>query len=167
MTLTHILRSSTYGGNISMAIFKYLFARRKQTEITNDRNIMKKACVILAESEAIINCIFESHKKDLLSKTPDFIIYSVFGVSKEGMLSEDQMAIHRKIDPFVYQVAGMLGIESLNTSERMAILFIIRMMIANKLLYMMELLKNTTNRQSSAKRSTQKTLEEMDTVGNA
>ena len=150
-----------------MAILKYLFAREKQTEITNNTDVMEKACVILAESESIINRVFEDHKTDMLSKDPDYVIYSVLGVSKIGMLTEDQMAIHRKIDSVVHQVAAMLRIESLGASERIAILFIMRMMIANKLLYMMELLKNTTNRQSSTKRNMQNTLEEMDAAGHA
>jgi hypothetical protein len=150
-----------------MGIWRYLFAKKNQAILADEENIMATTLAILTKSETILNRIFNDHKMELLGKDPGYVIYSVFGMNEKGPLTEEQAVIHGKIDPVISSMIDMLEIEHLAANRKMAILFIVRMMMVHKLLFMMELFKNTTNQQSTHKQNRQQTLEEMDTLGHA
>ena len=150
-----------------MSIWEYLFTKKNRDEIAAGENVMATASAIMTKSESILNRIFDDYKMMLLNKEPDFVIFSVFGMNRNGALTEEQSAIHGKIDPVVRHMIDIMGIEHMTAGQKMAILFIIRMMMAHKLLFMMELLRNATNRRSANRHAMQKKLEEMETLGHA
>lgn len=150
-----------------MKIWEYLFPKKNRAGAATDENIMAMARAILTNSETILNRIFDDHKMVLSGKDPDYVIYSIFGMNPKRALTEEQMAIHRKIDPVICRMMDTLEIQHLSAGQKMAILFIVRLMMAHKLLFMIELFKNEASRQSAQKQHIQKMLKEMETVGHA
>ncbi len=165
--MVHALLNGKLQEKGSMKMWEYLFPKKNQAGAATGENIMAMARTILTNSETIINRIFDDHKMGLLDKDPDYVIYSIFGMNVKRALTEEQMAIHRKIDPVICRMIDALEIQHLSASQKMAILFIVRLMMAHKLLFMIELFKNETSRQSAQKQHIQKMLKEMETVGHA
>lgn len=122
---------------------------------------------IVTKSETVLMQIFDEHKMELLEKDSDYIIQSVCGSSDHGPLTKQQMAIHNKINPAVHEICDMLKIEGQDTEQKQAILFIIRLMIVMKILFMIELFKNNRNQKLTHKNNIKETLEEMETFGHA
>jgi hypothetical protein len=102
-----------------------------------------------------------------LDKDPIYIISSVCGLDKRGPLTDQQRAIYDKIMPSVNGIFEVLRIKNLPEEQKAAILFIIRLLIVFKIMFMMELFKNKRTRIKTDEKNIQDALRDINTVGRA
>ena len=150
-----------------MKILQILFNKKDKVKVADAKDTMSITRAILKESDTTLLRIFDEYKMELLDKDSDYIIYSVCGSSEKGPLTKQQMAIHNHINPAINKMCDLLRIEELSEERKQTIRFVIRLMVALKILFMMEVFKNVRNQDLVHKGNIQETLEKMETLGHA
>jgi hypothetical protein len=120
---------------------------------------------ILKNSGSVLFAVFDDHKLGLINKDTDYIIQAVCGVGVQGPLTEQQKAIHDKIAPAVAEICDLMQLGNLSKEKKQVVLFMIRFMMAMKILFMVELFKNKINGEMALRETIGKSLEAMKTVG--
>lgn len=93
------------------------------------------------EIDAITREVFRSHFARLIEEPLSYIVYAVWGTKKNGTLTSDQKAINKKIEPIMKKLEPILKLNSLGSSQRYVIQYIMRELIITKLVFMVEMLR--------------------------
>jgi hypothetical protein len=144
-----------------------LFPKKNNVKVTDEKERMSTSGAILTVSENTLIQIFHEHKLELLEKDSGYIIESVYGARENGPLTEQQRAIHNKINPIVNKIYDMLKLKKETAEQKQTLQFFIRLNLVLKILLMIELFKNNSDQKSAHKNRIEKTLEEMEACGHA
>lgn len=93
------------------------------------------------EIDAITREVFRSHFARLVEEPLSYIVYAVWGVKKNGTLTNDQRTINERIEPIIKKMEPLLNLDALDSSQRYAIQYIMRELIITKIAFMVEMLR--------------------------
>jgi len=144
---------------------KNIFMGKTHGESEEKMDVESTIAAILKSSGNVLFAVFDDHKLGLINKDTDYVIQAICGVGVEGPLTEQQKAIHDKIAPAVAEIYDLMHLGNLTPEKKQVVLFMIRFMMAMKILFMVELFKNKINGEVALRETIGKSLEAMKTVG--
>ncbi len=109
-------------------------------KIKNDESF-KIMSVVRKEIDSVTFEIFRSNHVQFLAEPSSYIVYSVWGVKKDGELTGEQKAISDKIEPLISNIKKILKLELLEYPRQCAIQYILRDLIIAKLVLMTEMFR--------------------------
>jgi len=112
-----------------------------QPEKTNFDENLKVMRDTRKEIDAITREVFRSHFARLIEEPLSYIVYAVWGTKNNGTLTSDQKAINNKIEHIIKKLEPILKLNSLGSSQKFAIQYIMRELIITKLVFMVEMLR--------------------------
>ncbi|MFA6411084.1 MAG: hypothetical protein WCW53_00200 [Syntrophales bacterium] len=124
-------------------------------------------CSIEGYIENACNNIFRNYSEELAKEPMSYIIYSVWGVSTEGELTDVQKTIHAMLEPTVEHIFRSLALENLRLSKKMGIEYLIRGFIISRLFFMVELLKSSVRNADKSETNHQNILNNIEIMGHA
>ncbi len=148
-----------------MERLRKIFKGKTQGESEEKVDAESIIAAILKSSGSVLFAVFDDHKLGLVDKDTDYIIQAVCGVGVQGPLTEQQKAIHDKIAPAVTEICDLMQLGDLPPEKKQVILFMVRFMMAMKILFMVELFKNKINGEAALRGVVEKSLAGMKTVG--
>jgi len=133
--------------------------------MANETNNIK--CSIEGYIENTCDIIFRTYSEELAKQPLSYIIYSVWGTSAEGKLTEIQRDIHAMLQPTVEQIFRSLALEDLNLERRMGIEYLIRGFIISRMFFMLELFKSTVCKADTSEHNSPNILNNVEVMGHA
>ena len=135
----------------------YIMAKQITTIANNINMLIEETC----------KKISTTYLTELAKQPQSYIIYSVWGVSAEGELTEIQKAIHHTLQPTVEQIFQSLSLQDPNTERKMGIEYLIRDLIISKMFFMAVLFKATVRKIETSEQSCRNNLNDVEVMGHA
>ncbi len=123
-----------------MNFIKKLFSTKKAPdESPEETGDVTKTMGLLINNAA--KDVFLTNKMTLLEEPLTYIVPAVWGVVKDGTITEEQRRMHETLEPTVREVLRLFSYDRLTDSQKHAASFIVRDLIVSKVVYMIQIYK--------------------------
>jgi len=113
------------------------FEKKRKTE-----DLMEISRHVKPLINRVVDQVFQSHIKALLTGPIDYIVPAVWGTKQDGELDMTQREIFVLVNPIVHEVMESLKTELLTGTQAFCLEILIRELLISKIAFLVELAKN-------------------------
>ncbi len=127
--------------------------RFKKQEAEEPSDILSISREIEQIVENTVHRVFTTHRTELMAASPAFVVPAVWGVKKDGRLTDSQVDIHQVVAPAIDSILRLLNLRDLSPTQEFALTYLVRSLFIAKITFMVELARGLANQRLDVKRS--------------